>query len=321
MGSSGCPEDVLQHVSQFWSMLDDLSESDPAAYQELIGKQMERGADMLSAPPEPVCCLQTEILEPNQGLLYINICGWKRVPAPQDPSKPIPLCGGRLETHTDQDGELYNVLDVALSPVVLQESKKDERKKNHVYTVALSFAQQQHRLSLSHQYAVISCSLKGSLHDLHRRLGFRQQPCSAEQPNTVTQTPASLLQQLSSLHTKERDEDLAAQLISRPAENNKKTLIQVISSTVTAQPLKPEYQLQVNTDAAGSPCSLELTVELPRVSSISECQLSISKDDILLQVEDVYYLLLELPQNVNEESAAATFNKKKRRLTLKVPVL
>uniref|UniRef100_A0A667YC76 PIH1 domain containing 2 n=1 Tax=Myripristis murdjan TaxID=586833 RepID=A0A667YC76_9TELE len=196
MGSSGCPEDVLQHVSQFWSMLDDLSESDPAAYQELIGKQMERGADMLSAPPEPVCCLQTEILEPNQGLLYINICGWKRVPAPQDPSKPIPLC-----------------------------------------------------------------------------------------------------------------------------ENNKKTLIQVISSTVTAQPLKPEYQLQVNTDAAGSPCSLELTVELPRVSSISECQLSISKDDILLQVEDVYYLLLELPQNVNEESAAATFNKKKRRLTLKVPVL
>lgn len=41
--------------------------------------------------------------EPKMGLLYVNICSWKRVPAPQDPSKPLPLCAGKLETDTNKD--------------------------------------------------------------------------------------------------------------------------------------------------------------------------------------------------------------------------
>lgn len=40
--------------------------------------------------------------EPRKGLLYINICSWKRVPVRQDPSKPIPVCAGKLETETDE---------------------------------------------------------------------------------------------------------------------------------------------------------------------------------------------------------------------------
>lgn len=48
---------------------------------------------------------------------------------------------------------------------------------------------------------------------------------------------------------------------------------------------------------------------------------SFLQDDILLEVEDRYYLLLKLPESVNEDSAAAVFNKKKQRLTLTVGVL
>lgn len=44
------------------------------------------------------------------------------------------------------------------------------------------------------------------------------------------------------------------------------------------------------------------------------------QDDVLLEVEDVYYLLLELPEIVNEDTASAIFNKKKQRLTLRVDV-
>lgn len=44
------------------------------------------------------------------------------------------------------------------------------------------------------------------------------------------------------------------------------------------------------------------------------------QDDILLEVEDVYYLLLEFPKTVIEDTASAIFNKKKRRLTLRVDV-
>lgn len=45
------------------------------------------------------------------------------------------------------------------------------------------------------------------------------------------------------------------------------------------------------------------------------------QDDILLEVEDLYYLLLEFPQPVKEDPVSAIFNKKKRRLTLTLEVV
>ncbi|GLD53397.1 PIH1 domain-containing protein 2 [Lates japonicus] len=145
MSFAGGTQDVLQRVNQFWSMLDDLSENDPAAYSKFIQKQMGERAEFI-APPELDSCVYTEILEPKKGLLYVNICSWKRVPAPQDPSKPLPVCAGELETDANESQGLYTVLDVALNPVVLDENKQD---KTEVYMLALSFAQQQHGLSSS----------------------------------------------------------------------------------------------------------------------------------------------------------------------------
>ncbi|XP_059186616.1 PIH1 domain-containing protein 2 [Centropristis striata] len=316
MSSARSTGDVLQQVNHFWSMLDDLSETDPAAYRSFIEKQVKEGAEF-SAPPELDSCLCTEIEEPEKGSLYINICSWKRVPAPQDPSRPLPVCAGKLETGINESQGSYTVLDVALNPAVLQESRKD---KTEVYMLALSFAQQQHKMRLSQQYTVVSSSPKNSSEDLHRRLGFQQWPNTSRQPDTAFQTPAGLLQQISSLRSEKQHEAPATQIICRPAEHKKKDLIQVISTTFV-QPQKPEYQLEVKTDSVGVAHSMELTVELPKVCSMSECQLRISKEDVLLEVVDVYYLLLEFPKTVIEDTASAIFNKKKRRLTLKVDVL
>ncbi|XP_051253430.1 PIH1 domain-containing protein 2 [Dicentrarchus labrax] len=316
MSSTGSTEDVLKQVNQFWSMLDDLSQNDPAAYRKFQEKQMKEGAEF-SAPPELDSSLCTEIEEPEKGSLYINICSWKRVPAPQDPSRPLPVCAGKLETDTNEGQGCYTVLDVAFNPAVLQKIKKD---KTEVYMLAMSFAQQQHGMRLSQTYTVVSCCPRSSPDDLYRRLGFQQWPNSSKQPNIASQTPAALLQQISSLHSEKQDDDPAAQIICRPAEHKKKGLIQVISTTFV-QPQKPEYQLEVKTDTAGVSRSMELTVDLPKVCSMSDCQLRISKDDVLLEVEDVYRLLLEFPTPVNEDTATAIFNKKKQRLTLRVDIV
>lgn len=96
-------------------------------------------------------------------------------------------------------------------------------------------------------------------------------------PPTATQTPGSLLKQISSLREGENEGSPTVRLTSDPAEHQKKNLIQVISSTVTARPQKPEYQLSVNSDPEGISRSVELTVELPKVSAMSECQLRISQ--------------------------------------------
>uniref|UniRef100_A0A3B4ABJ6 PIH1 domain-containing protein 2 n=1 Tax=Periophthalmus magnuspinnatus TaxID=409849 RepID=A0A3B4ABJ6_9GOBI len=307
MPSSGSgKEDVLQQVNQFWTMLDDLCRDDPEAYRKFIDKQMKEGAEF-NAAPELHSCICTDILEPNRGLLYINLCSWKRVPAPQHPGKPLPLCAGKLETEDKGGQGPYSVLDVAVNPRLLKECKPSKTEMNQLYMLLLNFVQQEHNLKLSQQYTPVSP--RSTTQDLYHRLGFQQWP--------TCQTPASLLQKISSLHTEKEEEILVA---PKPAEPKKNNLIQVISSTLV-QPQRPKYLLEVRPDAAGAPRCVDLTVELPKVSNMSECQLRISKDDVLLEVEDVYHLLLDFPNLVDEDSATAVFNKKKRQLTMRVNIL
>ncbi|KAJ7995532.1 hypothetical protein DPEC_G00245560 [Dallia pectoralis] len=329
MSSMGCKvnraaEEVLQPVNQFWSMLDDLSQNDPQSYQTFIKEQMKEGADYFS-PPQPDCCLCTDLLGPNKGSLYINVCGWKRVPAPPNENQPVPVFGGRMETDTDERGDHYSVVDVAFSPVVLLQAQRDRIEKDQVHLLAMSFIQQQHGLCLSQQYTVSSCKLKGSLEDMRRRLASLKQPGPAT--HTVSQTPASLLQQITSLGKGSSDDSTSVHSstpdkhTSEPGERSKKSLIQVISSTVTSQPERPEHQLTVHSEASTHSRSLELTVELPKVQSIAGCHLSISQDDVLLEVKDLYHLHLVFPETVHEESALATFDKKKQTLRLRVSIL
>lgn len=52
---------LLTHISQFWSMLDDLAENDPERYRNFIQQELKDGKQ-LCADPEPQLCLQTKIL-------------------------------------------------------------------------------------------------------------------------------------------------------------------------------------------------------------------------------------------------------------------
>lgn len=93
---------------------------------------------------------------------------------------------------------------------------------------------------------------------------------------TASQTPADLLQQITALRSEKQHQGSGAQIDFRPAEQINMDLIQVISTTFV-QPQKPEYQLEVKTDKEGVARSMEITLDLPKVCSMSECQLRISK--------------------------------------------
>lgn len=41
---------------------------------------------------------------PKEDVLYINICGWKRIPASTSYSDPVPVFGGRMEKVTEEKG-------------------------------------------------------------------------------------------------------------------------------------------------------------------------------------------------------------------------
>ncbi|KAI7800791.1 PIH1 domain-containing protein 2 [Triplophysa rosa] len=319
MEMPGCDKAALQQVNQFWSILDDMSAKNPEEYRKFIERQLREGAELYS-PPQPHACIRTDQLGPKKGVLYVNICGWKRVPAPTSHRDPIPLCGGRLETITEQ--KEYSVVDVAFNPKVLQIIEKDKEEREKIHLLVLNFIQQQHNLNLSQSYKLTTYKIKGSIQDMKQRLmSPKQIKSTANEPQS--EPAPSLLQQISSLRLAESKEDSSIQLSIEGEKPARPGLIEVISSTESVQPepKKPRHHLTVCTDSNGSGRSLKLNVELPSVRSVSQCQLNISQDDILLEVEDIYYLHLPLPELVKEETCTATFNKKEQTLTVTVIVL
>lgn len=134
MDISVCQNAALIHVNQFWSMLDDMAQNNPDEYKTFIERHMQASANCFS-PPAPNSCLRALVqvnnseygrsikplqritsrmwslydpfLKPHDEVLYVNVCGWKRVPAPASPTQPVPLCGGKLETFSEREGTLF----------------------------------------------------------------------------------------------------------------------------------------------------------------------------------------------------------------------
>ncbi|NP_001008629.1 PIH1 domain-containing protein 2 [Danio rerio] len=312
---------ALQQVNQFWSMLDDMCENNPEEYRSFIQRQMREGAEFHS-PPQSHTCIRTAVLGANEGILYINICGWKRVPAPASDKEPVPVCGGRMEKLTEEKEE-YSVVDAAFNPEVLQTTEKDKEEKENLCLLALNFIQQQHNLTLSQHYKLTNDKIKGSIRDTKQRL-MSTKTCKSTLNGSQSEPAPSLLQQICSLQNTESDEDSSIELsIEQERKPARSGLIEVISSTELDQPQPqlPKHQLTICPDGNGSSRILQLCVELPGVRSVSQCQLRISEDDILLEVEDIYYLLLPFPELVKEETCTAKFNKKKQTLNVTVNVL
>ncbi|XP_062873143.1 PIH1 domain-containing protein 2 [Trichomycterus rosablanca] len=319
MESPSSQSAAMEQVNNFWSILDDLAQNDPGAYKGFIERQM-RDREEYFSPPQPHTCIRANVQKPEEGILYVNICGWKRVPTPTSPNKPVPVCGGRLEMVAEQK-ENYHVVEVAFNPDVLQRAEKDRHEMEQIYHLVHNFVQQQHKLSLSQHFTVIKTKLKGSIQDVKRRLmspGLNK-PSNL---NQQSEPASSLLQQICSLRMEETTEDPNIQLnVGQEQPTARPALIEVLSSTETVQPQQPKHRLTVNSHSNDSARRLKLHVQLPGVNSVSQCQLSISQDDVLLEVEDTYHLHLQFPEPVSEETCHATFNKKKHTLTVTASVL
>lgn len=99
-------------------------------------------------------------------------------------------------------------------------------------------------------------------------------------------------------------------------------LIEEISSTETEVEMKrPAYELKLVADQNEKPLKIELKVELPGINSVSLCDLSVSEDDILIEVSEKYRLYLNLPESVDTEMTTAKFIKEKATLIVTMPLV
>ncbi|KAM4015974.1 PIH1 domain-containing protein 2 isoform 1-T6 [Anomaloglossus baeobatrachus] len=314
------PDQLLSQVNQFWSMLDDMAENNPQSYQNFIQRHLQEGKDFM-APPEPHWCLQTKILDPDERLLFINICEWRRVPSPESDGHPVPLVAGELEDVTDGA-----VISIAYSPKVLKKADEDPVEKDQLIRLAMKYIEQQLRVALCHSYRITPFKLKGAAQQMRNSLERKEKKPKKTKGKTEEVPDRSLLEQLRNITMKE-EEEKPEQSIKIMTENKTKPkvgLIEVMSSTELSEeqpPAPPQHELTVIKDGSGKPHKLILTAQLQGVRGVSSCDLSVSRDDLLLEVPGKYRLCLDLPESVNEDSVTAKYNKANSILTVSMSVL
>ncbi|XP_010722074.1 PIH1 domain-containing protein 2 isoform X1 [Meleagris gallopavo] len=188
----------------------------------------------------------------------------------------------------------------------------------HLIHLTLKFIEELCNLILSHSYKIEPFKLKGSPERMWQRLKGRQLPPPHLGRNTEKEL---MLDQL--LHIVE-DEDCSNTPVLLKEENvtqSKVQLIEEISSTEVPEELStPAYEMITVRDANNKPVRIKLKVELPKASSVSECDLRISKDDVIIDVPEKYKLQVDLPELVDEETTTAVFNKGKGVLFITAPV-
>ncbi|XP_029879037.1 PIH1 domain-containing protein 2 [Aquila chrysaetos chrysaetos] len=303
-------------ASQLWSLLDEMAENEPQAYRR-FQRQQRAEAERLCAPPEPHLCLRARPTGVVGKPLFINVCGWKRVPAPKAPTDPTPVSAGPLEEVTGE-GDLYSIIDIAYNPDVLQRGEENPEKMEHLIHLTLKFVEERCNLILADLYTVESFKLKGSLETMQQRLKGRRMPTPHLSQNTKKELTLDQL-----LHTMEAEDcsNVPVLLKDENVTHSKVHLIEEISSTEMPEKLStPVYEMITVKDTNKKPLKFELKIELPKLSCVSECDLQISKDDIIIEVPEKYKLQLDLPELVDEETTTAVFNKGKRVLFITVPV-
>ncbi|NXW32588.1 PIHD2 protein, partial [Phaetusa simplex] len=324
---------ALARAAQLWSLLDEMAENEPQAYLRLL-RQQRAEAERLCAPPEPHLCLRARPAvggrrrrgaQSRLGLLqgvvgrqlFINVCSWKRVPAPKAPTDPTPVSAGLLQ-EVSGEGDLYSIIDIAYNPDVLQRGEENPEKMEHLMYLTLKFVEKRCNLTLSYLYTIESFKLKGSLETMQRRLKGRQMPTPDLSQNTKKELTLDQL-----LHSMEAEDCSNAPVLLKEenATQSQVHLIEEITSTEIPENLStPVYEMITVKDANEKPLKIELKMKLPKVSSVSECDLRTSKDDIIIEVPEKYKLQLDLPELVDEETTTAVFNKGKRVLFITLPV-
>lgn len=214
--------------------------------------------------------------------LFVNICGWEQMLAPKSENDAIPVMAGEIKEVKDGEAT-YSVVDVIVHPVVTKGVINSKDRKNLLVHVALDYLENTKQIQVSRKYKNLKKSFKGDPKTLRKYLRQGREQAlnptnSEEQRKGVSQSPESLLRQLSSITVSESQQDGndPIDLFERFAEKPKKVLIEEVSSTNTVpMPITPSYEVLEKDAEDSKPKRIIVKVNLPNIISSSQCQLDV----------------------------------------------
>lgn len=93
----------------------------------------------------------------------------------------------------------------------------------------------------------------------------------------------------------------------------RRPLVQELSSSAAVEEV-PEHELSVEAAA------LTLVIKVPRVATVADLDVEIGERQLTLRAEGLYTLDVPLPQPVRSDDAYCKFDRKKRVLTVTMPL-
>lgn len=314
-------EALLKQADTLWKMLDDLAESNPEGYSKLMDKILKDHKDWLKAP-EPVFCLRTlKLPESSNHHIFINICKWDQVPAAKDQGEKISVIASELRDIPDTISK-HSAIDLFFHTDIMNQTGNAIHGRKILASMALEYVEKNTGFQLSKNYKILTIKYKGDEKCL-KNFMFKRGGLSKRAPGkpSVQQATESKLSSLpSDLHGITSDRKLG----KNTSTAKKKPLIEEISSTKPNQVPKhggvPKHSVEVAEGDGTKSRSIVVMVDLPNVHSGADCELDVSKEDLVLCSAHYSKLQLQFPEKGDETETTAVFNKTTHQLTITIPV-
>ncbi len=313
----------MEHAAKMWQFLDELASTDPAAYHKYLREQM---ANATHAQPQttthastPRAAFVIKMTLSDKTILHVNVAAHEKIKPPEaTPDGSVPIAVGRpRRVHTNEHAGL--VADVVVAPSVTHKAMADESFRHEVAALAASCVREVYRerrlpsvapgyrLLPSPAYVGEPVPFADARADPPAPAAESSRSAAAEPPLIVTRpnaTPApSTLDELK----------LPGARGDGKPSSSAPPLVQELASSA-AQADEPEYVLETREGA------VHLLVRLPRIAAASDVQVEVGQGALSLHAEGVYRLRVSLPSGARCDDACCRFLRKRRELSVSVPL-
>jgi hypothetical protein len=247
----GLDENSRKEAKEIWSMLDNLSISDPGSYHAYIKEQAQSMQEMLQRPdptnfilPEKGFALKVKLAKQTNNsirirsdFLFINFCKHRYVKMPYDPKGidasttsgtiHIPLGISPLRDTEDENGNLAYVVDIVSNPWCC--TSGDVSFIESYIQLGISSVQEEHQLSFTNPeiWEQLSCTYYNCRHgqQLEEVVPFSIMKNANQSVLSITMNDPSTIGQ---------EKELKCIRTSKPRRDGK-ILIEEIESTCTSE--------------------------------------------------------------------------------------
>jgi len=324
--------DSKEQAQYIWNRLDDLAVNDPSAYKTFIEQQMKE-KEVYMSNPEANFCIHTTAQSGLETIdVYINVMSWKRMPDVKSDNDPVQIMPGKKSKYRKNKSDKFSMcLPIAVNERFLGEVCKSSFLKEEFINLCLELVRKKCKVSVSKNFKLHKEMFVGifpanprSLFLSNEQLQdpmemFTSKEGGKESFESLLSSPESLLKSLGTEKSKTKrsinddDKKLIDEIISNSKEGLNKKSVKLIEE-IDSQTNSPDYHFIDGKD-------MKLRINLPFVENFQQCELSISKDKVLLKVAPNYELKLNLPKSINDNKVSARFSKKSSKLTLCAPFL